>query len=394
MGEPLKGIRVVDLSAVVSGPLTTLVLADQGAEVIKVEPPDLGDLGRYVGPSRNGIGAMFAGFNRNKRSLAVNLRAEEGCEILRALCARADVFVQNFRPGAIARMGFGHEQLCALNPNLIYVSISGFGSSGPYAQRRVYDPVIQAVSGVAATQADPQSGDPELVRTLICDKVTGLVAAQAVTAALLARERGAGGQHVEIAMLEAALAFLWPDAMWNETFLSGDVPPAPTLGLLYDVVRAADGFVAGAVLSDAEYRGFCKAVGRADLIEDPRFATIAARMGNFQAFQAEVRAAFARFDRAALLARLDAEGVPYGQINMRHEVADDPQVRHLGSVAEITHPIAGPMRQVRPPARFDGESGSLRHPAPRLGEHTDAVLAELGIAAERIAALRAARIVA
>ena len=228
MAGPLEGIRVIDLTTMVSGPLASSILGEQGAEVIKVEMPGTGDLIRHIGSSRGGLSAIFATLNRNKRSVVLNLREPRGRELLERLLEGADVFMQNFRPGVMAGMGFGEPELRRLNPELIYVSINGFGETGPYAQRRVYDIVIQALSGLAASQADPQTGTPDLVRNIVCDKVTAVSAAQAISAALFARERGAGGQHVRLAMLDSTIAFLWPDGMQSLTYLGeGATPPAP-----------------------------------------------------------------------------------------------------------------------------------------------------------------------
>ena len=205
---PLAGIKVIDLLAVVSGPMAAGLLADQGAEVIKVEPRQ-GDLTRLIGPAKGDISAIFAAINRGKRSIVLDLKQAAACAVLHDLLGDADVVIENFRPGAMARLGFGYEAVAAVNPRIVYLSISGFGQTGPNAQVRVYDPVIQAASGMADAHPNPADGEPQLLQTLVCDKVTALTASQAITAALFARERSGHGQKIELSMLDAAVAFLW-----------------------------------------------------------------------------------------------------------------------------------------------------------------------------------------
>lgn len=395
MSGPMQGVRILDLSAIVSGPMATMVLADQGADVIKVEPPRLGDLARYVGPGKGRISALFAGCNRNKRSIVIDLQAPTGIELLKELAARVDVFVENLRPGVVARLGIDHAALAKINPNLVYVSISGFGTDGPYADQRVYDPIIQAVSGLAASQASAASGgEPQLVGSLVCDKVAALTAAQAITAALFARDRGAGGQHVELSMLDAALVFNWPDVMWNHTFLSGDIPAAPTVADIYRIFRTTDGHVAAITLSDDEFRGFCRALELTDLLEDGRFATIAGRVGNIGELLAKWQVRMASLSTEVAMERLRHENVPAAIVNSQKNLVDDPQVRHSKSVVEKIHPLAGPMRQARAAARFAASPAEPDRHAPDLGEHTREVLAEFGIASDRIDELFGAGVVA
>jgi crotonobetainyl-CoA:carnitine CoA-transferase CaiB-like acyl-CoA transferase len=225
MAGPLAGVRVLDLTTMVAGPVATRMLADQGADVIKIEPPH-GDLMRHFNPIRNGMSASFLSCNRNKRSLAVDLKAAQGLTIVQKLIATADVLVHNFRPGAIERIGLGEDAVREIRQDIVYVSISGFGDSGPYANQRAYDPVIQALSGLAEIQTDRDTGRPKMVRTIIADKTTALTAAQAITAALFARERSGHGQHIRIAMLDAMIAYLWPEAMPTLTFVGEEHDPS------------------------------------------------------------------------------------------------------------------------------------------------------------------------
>ncbi|MCZ6659729.1 MAG: CoA transferase [Gammaproteobacteria bacterium] len=391
MPGPLDGVRIVDLTTMISGPFATMMLGDQGADVIKVESPGTGDLLRYFGTTRGGLAAIFTTSNRNKRSVVLNLKEPRGVEIVCRLVEGADVFVQNFRPGAAERMGIGEAVLREVQPDLVYVSISGFGETGPYSHQRVYDPVIQALSGLASTQGDPGTGRPAMVRTILPDKLTSVTAAQAISAALFARERTGKGQHVRLAMLDSVVAWLWPDGMMNHTYLGDDVtvtPPVSTLNLVFETV---DGYVTAGALSDAEWHGMCRALEREDLLSDPRFGSVAERSKNFGALIEAADGAMKKKTSAEMLARLDAEDVPNATILSRDEMVTSPQVEANELVVEYTHPHAGPMREPRPAARFDVTPSSIRRPAPSLGEHTDEVLKEIGV--EDIEALRSAGVI-
>ena len=394
MPGPLHGFRIVDCSAVISGPLTATLLADQGASVIKVEPPGAGDVLRHVGSRRGGMSGMFHVINRGKRAITLDLRRDEGRDVLLQLVDRADVFIQNFRPGVTDRMGIGSEALCERRPELVYVSISGFGSEGPYAQKRVYDNIIQAYSGMAHVQQE--AGDPRLLRQLVCDKLTALTASQAVTAALLARERGSGGQHVELSMLDAAVAFLWPDAAANHTLLGEGVDVQPTIGSSYGLVPASDGFTTGSVLSDAEFQALCVALELDEAAADPRFATVADRMKNIQAvgrlFQEEIAGRASQRTREEMDAALTAHDVPWGVVRTLDELHEDPQVVANGTLRVREHPLAGRLREPRPPARFGSTVAEPAAPAPAAGQHTDEILREAGLG-DRIEELRAAGVV-
>jgi crotonobetainyl-CoA:carnitine CoA-transferase CaiB-like acyl-CoA transferase len=393
--RPLSGIRVVDCSAVVSGPLATTILADQGADVIKVEPLGVGDILRHVGSHRGGASGMFHVVNRGKRSLALNLADARGREVLAKLAARADAFVQNFRPGVADRMGIGWDAFRALNPRLVYVSISGFGASGPYASKRVYDNVVQAYSGLAAVQGG--AGDPAMLKQLACDKLTSLTTSQAICAALLGRAQSGRGAHVEVSMLDSAIAFLWPDAASDVMMLGEGVTRQPPIGSNYNALRVADGFASPGALSDAEFLGLCRALGLEEAANDPRFATVASRMNHLKElgalFQRDIPAAAAKLTRAEIVERLDAHEVPVGIVRRLEELHEDPQVCANGTLFEREIPGAGRIRDTRPAARFDAAPHEPAPPAPRLGEHSAAILAELGFAEGEIAALRAAGVI-
>ncbi|MFO0348302.1 MAG: CaiB/BaiF CoA transferase family protein [Alphaproteobacteria bacterium] len=389
MSLPLEGVRIVDLSAIISGPMATQILADQGADVIKVEGPGPGDLVRYLGPQRNGTNAMFTAVNRNKRAIVLNLKSPEGKAILLDLVRQADVFVENFRPGAIERLGLGHDALRAINPGLVYVSMSGFGDTGPYAPHRVYDPVIQAVSGFSDTQKNAATGEPQLIQTLACDKITAITAAQAITAALYAKARGRGGRLVELNMLDSAIAFLWPDSFYNHA-IEGEFNRSPDFASFYSIRRTRDGFITMLALSDDEFHATCRAIGRPDMIEDPRFRSIGERMQNAKVMTDMISEMVQRYATAEITARLEAEDVPHAVVLKREEVLTNPQVLANGSIGTLDDPRAGCMRMAHAAGRFDGKPMPFRRPAPALGEHTNEILAELGRSTTDIEALRKA----
>jgi len=394
MRGPMHGIRIVDLTIALSGPYAIGILADQGAEVIKVEPPGLGDIGRWVGVAFGGVSAMAQMVNRGKRSLAVNLRSEEGREIVRTLARRADVFAQNFRPGVIERLGLGYAELARENPRLVYLSISGFGADGPYAHKSAYDPVVQAYGGLAAVQAG-RDGDPQLIRHTAADKITALTASQALSAALFARERGAGGQHLEVTMLESVVQFVWADAAGNEVLLNGDGSQPSSFSRDQKLWKTKDGWIIAAPTSDKDVAAICKGLG-VDGWDDPSVRTIVARRQHPELFVALLRRVtdrVATMTSAEALAGMEREGAPCGEVLGPERLHLDPQVRARGILEESVHPVAGPMRQPRPAPRFAVTPAHVGAPAPTIGQHTDEILAELGLGA-RTAELRAAGVVA
>lgn len=383
MAGPLAGVRVVDLTSMISGPIATMMLADQGADVIKVEPPN-GDLVRHLGPSRAGLTATFISSNRSKRSIALDLKTEAGLQVLTRLLATADVFVQNFRPGAIERMGLGEAAVRAIRPDIVYVSISGFGETGPYAQKRVYDPVIQALSGLAAIQKDGTTGRPRMVRTIIPDKTTAVTAAQAITAALFARERSGEGQHVKLAMLDTMVAYLWPEGMTGYTFVGREVPGSRAQ-LAQDLIFAtADGYITTGAVSDVEWQGMCRALEHEEWVTDERFRTAQDRVVNVKDRLELMAEVLRQRPSAEWLERLDSEGVPCAPVLERHEVFEHEQIKVNATVAEYDHPVAGRIRQPRPAARFDRTPAEMTRHAPVLGEHSREILAELGLDAESL----------
>jgi len=378
MTGPLSGFRVVDVTQMISGPMATMILADQGADVIKVEPPVTGDLTRAIAGRRHPISPTFAIANRNKRSVVIDLKERHGVQVLKRIVARADLFVQNFRPGVVQRMGIDEAALREARPDLVYVSISGFGESGPYVHKRTYDPVIQALSGLASIQADSESGRPRMLRVIVPDKVTALTAAQAMTAALLARERTGTGQHVRLAMLDAVIAFIWPESMAGFTFAGPEKAisrPPNTRDLVF---QTADGYITCGAVSDSEWEGLCRALERLDWLQDERFKTAAGRIRYADARLELTAEVLKARTSAEWLSRLDAHEVPCAPILSRRDLLDDPQVAANQMIVQSTHPIAGAMRQPRPAARFDRTPNELRSFAPALGQHTGEVLREAG----------------
>ena len=354
----------------ISGPLATTILADQGAEVVKVEAPGTGDNARYVGSARHGMSGIFLACNRGKRAITLNLADERGKEILHALFATADVVVQNFRPGVVDRMGVGYDDARRIRPDIVYVSISGFGEAGPYAHKKVYDNVIQAYSGMAAVQSDPTTGEPSVVRNLVADKLASQTAAQAITAALFARDRGAGGQHVTLSMLDSVIAFLWPDAGVNQMLLEhegADIKEPPGRQLRY--VRFADGWGTATPLSDAEFEGACRALDLpAEITDDPLLATVTDRMANFARFAEALEAigrAVATLTAAEAVARLEAEGVPCSVVLSLDELPANVQVVANGTFVETEHPVAGRLRETAPRRGSPGPLPRSAAPRPR-----------------------------
>jgi crotonobetainyl-CoA:carnitine CoA-transferase CaiB-like acyl-CoA transferase len=383
MPGPLEGIKVVDLSAVVSGPLCTMMLADQGADVIKIESHGLGDTLRQPNFTRGGLSAFFANNNRGKRSIVLDLSLPEGQEIVHKLILEADVFVQNWRPGAVERAGLGEADLRALNPDLIYCSISGYGPTGPYAQRRVYDPIIQGLSGHTGVQMNPEVPIRDLVRNIVADKSSSYTAAQAITAALFARERGAGGQHIIVPMLDASLAFFWSDGMIGHTFQGDDTPPGRALYEIYRLWETADGHLMYFAATDSEFHGLFRALKHPEWIDDPRFATVEARLDpeNGAALGELLMNEICKFPTQELIETMAAEEVPVGPVLTLEELFSDPQIAHNEAILEFEHPTAGRFRQARPAARFDKTPQDPHRRLPPLhGEHTREVLRELGYA--------------
>jgi len=384
-GGPLSGFRVLDLSAVVAGPLTAALLADQGAAVIKVERTGAGDIQRHVGSRRNGFSGFFHVLNRGKRSIAIDLATSEGRAVVHRLAETTDVVLQNFRPGVVDRLGIGWKALSAINPRIVYLSISGFGQSGPRAGQRAYDPIIQVYSGVAAVQGrihPEHPAKPEQVNQLIMDKLTAYTGCQAITAALLARWRTGEGQHIELSMLDTAIAFMWADAAADLILQGEDVDPRPPIGAAGTVLEYADGFAATMTLTNHEFTGMCRAFGADHVANDPRFATTEARMKHREELremvQRDILPAARHLTIEEAERRMNAHDVPFAYARRLPELHADPQVRHNAMFRDLEHPVAGPLRDARPAPRFGGTPAEPGAAAPTAGQHTREILDEAG----------------
>ena len=381
---PLAGVRVIDLCSVVSGPAAMATLADQGADVVKVEALT-GDITRQSRSASPGFSPGFVACNRGKRSLALDLKSEAGQEILWRLIEGADVVAQNYRPGAMDRLGFGYEAVQKRNPGVVYLSISGVGATGPYAKKRVSDPIVQALSGLTDIQADPVTERPKMVRTIVADKTTAIYAAQAVTAALVAKARTGKGQHVEVSMLDVMMSFIWPEGMAPFALVEEDTQSARASA--HDMIfQTSDGYVTLGAVSNKEWAGLCQAIGREEWIEDERFATPAARSANRQERMESVESALGEQSTDALIEALEAADVPCMRVLSRREALSDPQILHNDIVSVIDQPGLGEIRQARPAALFGATPSHTPRPAPALGQHSTEVLAEAGYDPAEIAA--------
>jgi crotonobetainyl-CoA:carnitine CoA-transferase CaiB-like acyl-CoA transferase len=380
---PLAGYRILEFGANLAAPLATMLLGDQGADVIKIEG-GLGDQMRYASARRDGqtgLSAVFLSTNRNKRSVQVDLKAPGQADLILQLVRTSDVIVQNFRPGVMERLGLAYEDVRKVNPEIIYVSVSGLGEVGPERNRRVYDTVVQGLSGLAAVQRDRDSGVPQVMQTVVVDKTTALMVFQGVTAALLVRERTGRGQKLTISMLDAALAFLWPDSMSNDTFVGDDVTPSGTASDARLVYKTKDNYILALAVSDSDWAGLTQVLDRPDLGSDPRFGTITLRMQNIRELHDALEHAFLTRTTDEWVELLRAAEAIFSRINRLDELHLDPQIVATGSIVDLQHPEAGRYRQAAHPIRFNGTPAEIARHAPRLGEHTREVLGELALSA-------------
>ena len=379
---PLEGIKIIDISTIVSGPLAASMLGDQGAEVIKIEPPFRGENARVMGPIKEGSGALFAVVNRSKRSLAMDLKQEESKKIIYKLIEAADIIIDNFRPGALERLGLDYDKIKNHNPKIIQMSITGYGETGPYSKRRVYDPLIQATAGVCDAQSI--EGQPKYMKTLMCDKITSLTAAQAMTAALYRREKTNKGQRITLSMLDTALYFMWSDSMYNYSWHGDDWTPMPNIADFYEPVKTKDGYIALVAINDNEFAGVLKAIGKEDLLKDERFSTTENRLMNVMEMQEILLNAYLDFTSDELVKKMEENDVPAAKINKREEIFSDPQVINNQTVINTKKDGEDLLKGPKPPANFlENDCGEPSF-MPALGEHSSEILKEYGFSDDEI----------
>ena len=384
---PLDGISVVDFSQILAGPFCTMLLADMGAEVIKVERPNGGDDTRRFGPPFiNGEGAAFLSLNRNKRSIVLDMKSEQGVEIAKKLVADADVLVQNFRPGVLERLGLGYEAVKAINPAMVYCTISGFGITGPYKAKGGFDLVAQGMSGLMSITGFPGS-PPAKVGVPIADFNTGLYSAYAILSAYIHMLKTGRGQHIDVSLIESAIAYtLYESATYFATGeVSGPLGSAHRMIAPYQAFATSDGYVNIGAANQANWERTCKAVGRDELLEDERFTTNADRMAHIEDLTEIMNQTFATRTTADWVTTLEAANVPCGPIYDIGQVYADPQVKAREMEVEIDHPVAGRIKNIGVPVKLSDTPGSIRFAAPTLGQHTDEILGGLGFSADEIA---------
>ncbi len=381
---PFSGIRVLDLGSMIAGPGACGILGDQGAEVIKVEPPITGDKMRYFGAHLKGISAMYHCFNRGKRSMTLDLKCVEGISILKELVRHADVLVENFRPGVAEKLGINYEELREYNDQLIYVSISGFGETGPMANKPAYDNVIQAISGLAASQANTETQEPTPYYQLVVDKLTALTASQAISAALFARQKIAKGQKINLSMLDAVVRFLWADTSGTKGFLGdGAIEGMSIAGSRF--LKNIDGYSTFAFASDKQFQNFCKAFDMEEI--DPRLETIGGRNDHLDLFAnllKDVREKALSMTVYETIEAMEALDVPCAPSMNLTDLPEHPQAIANATFETFLHPIAGEMQEPRDPCRFSQTPSPTINPSHSLGEDTKSILSEIGLDIETI----------
>ena len=385
--KPLEGITILEFSTMITAALASMMLAEQGARVIKVEPSDRGDPMRYIGARKGDTSSLFAGCNRGKESIKIDLKSEAGQAVIRDIVSQVDVVIHNFRPGKMESLNLGCDALRAINPKLIYMAISGFGTEGPLRHAPAYDPIIQAHTGMAATQGSDES--PAFIRSLLCDKITAYTACQAVTSALFARERTGEGQLIDLSMLDAGLFFMFPDGFQNHALLDEDtIPGGMLIDILYDLTLTKDGGITVAAANQEMQGRMLNAIGLLHLLQDERFNSMKKLVENLHVFRSLVADKCLEYTSDELLALLREVEVPCAKCLTRDEVLAQEQLLANDSIAEVDHPLLGTMRIVKAPPRFGGARLEPSRPVPAHGEHTDAVLADFGLDSQQIDTLR------
>ena len=377
---PLKGIRVIDITAMITGPMCSQQLGDLGADVIKIEPVH-GEVARWMAPPQKaGLTGFYSQLNRNKRSLAVDLKNPEGIAVIKKLAESADILVENFRGGVPDRLGIGYKDLRPLNERLIYVSITGFGPTGPYSDQPAYDPIAQGLVGMMHIQGKAFGGKPQLIQSAIVDKTTATTAASVALAALYARDglNGTGrGQRVDVPMIDAYAANSLPDTLCVDSFMPNDMPDAEPLAVLR-TYETTDGYVVGMALQDNHFKGLCEALECTELLEREGMRNVGERITDFAPWLDAIEAEIKKWPTDELLARFKAHGVPFGKVKTIREFAEDPQAKHNRTIFDAEHPEAGTMRYVRYPGHLSETPACLHRHPPVLGEHNNEILREAG----------------
>lgn len=384
MGGPLSGVRVLDFSSVITGPFCTMMMADMGADVIKVEAPG-GDILRHLSMTfKAGFGSWFVNFNRNKRSIVLDLKQPAVRDTILAMVTQCDVMVHNLRPGVMERLGFGYQTVREYNPKLVYLSISGFGPEGPYAHKPCYDPVIQGISGLAFVQGG--DGRPTFIRTAIADKMTSMNAVYHVLAALVAADRQGIGQEITLSMIDSLMSFIGPDTMFGYTFIPDDEHRHLSISnALLQPMRTKDGYIVACAATDDQWKRMCTAMGKLEWIA--QYPTPAVRAVHLPDILAAIDEFLPQKTSKEWLVIFEAADVPCGPVYTFDEALRDPQLIQNRTFLEYDHPVAGRIRGINVPGKFSVTSPEVRHHAPGLGEHTIDILKEFGIAPARIATL-------
>ncbi|MBT4214330.1 CoA transferase [Porticoccaceae bacterium] len=390
--QPLAGVKILEFSTMVTCSLASMTLAAQGAEVIKIEPPLGGDVMRHLGHQKNGISALFHNCNRGKRSLAIDLKSSAGVDAVTQLAMKADLVMHNYRPGVMDRMGLGSTSLRGINNRLTYIAVTGFGNKGPMSGDPAYDHVIQAMSGITDLQGDEESNF-SFVRTLLCDKITAYTVCQAATAALLARATTGEGQHIDVSMLHACLAFVWPDGMMHHTLHDDDVIAMSPVSDYYQTLDLKDGSIAVAALQDKHWEALLPLIGYPELVDNPMFKTMGARLSNMSEVLKVLKSPRQDVGVAKALEILRAADVPCGPCEHRSDIAHNPQVNAIGALETYVAKHLGSLTAPTPPVQFAGALTTQALPSPTLGEQSRDILREIGWSENRIDDLVSQKIV-
>jgi len=381
--QPLAGIKIIELSNMITCSLAAMTMSAQGADVIKVEPPGMGDKMRPLGTQKNGVSGFFHNCNRGKRSLAIDLKSQAGVDAVKELASKADILIHNYRPGVMDRLGLGSDDLRNENSKLIYIAISGFGTSGPMADLPAFDHVIQGIVGFTDLQSS-EAGSFDHIKTFICDKVTAYTACQAATAALLARTNTNCGQHIDISMLHACLSFMWPDGMMHRTLKDDDRFEMSPGSDYFQTINYSDGGIAVAPLTDAHWEALLPMLGYPELIGTPIYASVAARMSNMKEVLKVLKSPKKDIGVNKALEILMAADVPCSPCIKRDDLETVEQIKAIGALETYVTAAMGELTVPTPPILFEGKLSSQAEPSPLLGEHSKEILLELGWADARI----------